>query len=270
MLLGGDDRMVRLTRLLEKDGHRVSPFALEKALPCREPDFRDADGVILPLPAQRNGALNAPLSEKSWSTTELLFGVSSGTPVLAGQAGPGLRDFCAQRGLRLYDYFLREDMAVKNAALTAEGAIDVMLRSCTSALAGSRVLLCGFGRVGRLLALKLKALGAEVTVAARSPADLAWAEVLGCRTAPLGQRVGPLNFVVNTIPQPLFGERELDIFGDAHLLELASPPYGFDLDAATALGKPIILAPGLPAATAPESAARVIRDTIYRILEENP
>lgn len=261
--------MVRLTRLLEKDGHQAWPFAMEKAMKCREPDFTGADGVILPLPAERNGALNSPYAERSWSLVELLFGVSSGTPVFAGKASPRLRDFCAQRGLTLHDYFLREDMAVKNAALTAEGAIDVMLRRCASALMGSRVLICGFGRIGKLLALKLKALGADVTVAARSAADRAWAEVLGCRTAELGGSAGPLNFVVNTIPHILFGEREIGAFGDAHLIELASPPYGFDLDAATALGKKITLAPGLPAAVAPESAAEVIRDTIYRILEES-
>lgn len=260
--------MVRLVRLLENDGHRVSPYALEKALPCREPDFQAAEGIILPLPAERGGGLNAPFSEKSHTLGGLLFGARTGTPVFAGQASPGLRELCARQGLPLHDYFLREDLAVRNAALTAEGAVDLMLRQCASALAGSRVLICGFGRIGRLLALKLRALGAEVTVAARSAADRAWAQVLGCRTAALGESAGALNFVVNTIPCPLFGEKELENFGDAHLLELASPPYGFDLDAATALGRKIILAPGLPGALSPQSAAEVIRDTIYRILEE--
>lgn len=261
--------MVRLTRLLEADGHQVSPFALEKALPCREPKFLDSDGVILPLPAERGGTLNAPLSEHGWSAAELLFGVSSGTPVLAGQVSPALRDFCSHRSLKLYDYFLREDMAVKNAALTAEGAIGLLLRSGSGALGGSRVLLCGFGRIGKLLALKLKALGADVAVAARSPADLAWAEVLGCRTAKLGEGADGADFVINTIPQTIFGKRELDGFGKAMLIELASPPYGFDRGAAEELGKSIVYAPGLPSATAPEAAALVIRDTIYRILEEN-
>ena len=44
---------------------------------------------------------------------------------------------------------------------------------------GSRVLVIGYGRVGRLLAHRLKGLGARVTVSARSFRDLAWIEAYG-------------------------------------------------------------------------------------------
>ena len=40
---------------------------------------------------------------------------------------------------------------------------------------GARVLVVGFGRVGRALAQRLAALGAKVTVAARRYESLAWA-----------------------------------------------------------------------------------------------
>lgn len=52
------------------------------------------------------------------------------------------------------------------------------------------------------------------------------------------------------------------------ILELASPPFGTDLEAARRLGRQVIQAGGLPGRTAPLAAAAVIRDSIYHILEE--
>ena len=43
----------------------------------------------------------------------------------------------------------------------------------------ARVLVLGFGRLGRLAAHRFAALGAKVSVAARKWADLAWAEAYG-------------------------------------------------------------------------------------------
>ena len=55
-LLGGDDRSVRLCRLLRADGHTVRAFALEQALPENAADARaaveGADCIVLPLPCE--------------------------------------------------------------------------------------------------------------------------------------------------------------------------------------------------------------------------
>lgn len=270
IIIGGDERMLRLCRLLERDGHGVFPLALEKALPVQgPPDFAGADCVILPLPAERGGALNAPFAAEKHSLAELLLPARPGTVLFAGMAGESLRRLCAERGLKLMDYFAREELQVKNAALTAEGALELLLRLDRSALCGRRILISGFGRIGRLLAPKLLALGAHVSVAARSPADRAWAEAMGCTALGIAEAVEEgYDFVVNTVPSPIFGSSEIERFGDAKLVELASAPYGIDLDAATDMGKSVTLAPGLPAVCAPESAAEAIRDTIYNMLEE--
>ena len=55
---------------------------------------------------------------------------------------------------------------------------------------------------------------------------------------------------------------------DCVILELASAPGGVDFDAARALGRRAIRAPGLPGKVAPRSAAAAIRDSVYHILEE--
>lgn len=268
-LVGGDERTVCLFHLLRADGHTVTPFLLERALgPAPEGSSPgDADCVVFGLPCSKGGAVFAPFSVEKRCFESILDEVRPGTPVLAGKA-EALAPLCRERGLELHDYFLREEFTVRNAALTAEGAVGVMLGKTGRSLLGARVLITGFGRIGRLLGLRLRALGAEVTAAARSASDRAWAGALGLCAVPLG-KAGPegFDFVVNTVPSPVLGESFIARAEGAGLIELASPPYGFDLDAAERLGREVTVASGLPGLKCPESAAGAIRDTIYSILE---
>lgn len=271
-IIGGDERMVRLSRLLEADGHAVRAFALEMARPCAgapEEALEGADCAVLPLPCTRGGMLNAPLSEQNHRVEDILSRAAPGTRICAGQAAD-IAPPCQSLGLPLTDYFQREELVVKNALLTAEGTLSLLLENSRS-LAGRRILLCGFGRISRLLAPRLLALGAQVSVAARSKPDLAWAECMSCRPLDLKKHptLGGFDYAVNTIPAPIFGEDALKALAPAELIELASPPYGFDAGAAARLGLTLTVASGLPGKTAPESAAAAIRDTIYHILEES-
>lgn len=270
-LLGGDGRCVCLAELLRADGHTVRPFALEAALPDCVPEPADAlagvDCVLLPIPCERCGALNAPFSAVRRPIPPLSALCAPGTRVFAGGAGEELRSACRRGGLPLTDWLRREDFALLGAELTAEGAVALLMQG-DGALRGQRVLLSGFGRIGRLLAPKLLALGAQVTVLARSPEARALAELTGCRAVRTLPENARYDAVVNTVPARLFGAEELAAFREARLLELASAPYGFDLEAARALGKPVELCPGLPGTYAPRAAAAAMRDTIYSVLED--
>ncbi len=267
--MGGDERFVHLGRLLAADGHSVFPLAQEKLLNVLgPPDFDGADAVILPLPAERGGYLNAPLSEGKCRVSELLAPLREGTWLLAGMAGAQLRELCREKKLRFADYFGREELQLRNALLTAEGAIGLMMNADARCISGSRVLISGFGRIASLLAPRLRALGARVAVLARSPSDRMRAKNMGCVALAPGETLPwEPDFVVNTVPATIFGEREIAAFGGAKLIELASVPYGFDLAAAEKLGRSVRLAPGLPSAYAAESAAEAIRDAVYSILE---
>ena len=267
-LLGGDERFVRLARRLREGGHTVRSFALEidGAESAREA-LEGAEAVILPLPCEKNGLLNAPLWDGEAPAALLLNAAAPGTAVLAGMPGEELAKRCAARGLMLTDYNRREEFILRNAELTAEGALPLLMEG-PKALPDSAVLVCGYGRIARRLAAKLRALGAAVTVAARSPAARAAAELDGCRALELTETSGSWDAVVNTVPFPIFGYTALESFGGAKLIELASPPYGFDFAAAERAGKEVLLASGLPGKTAPESAAAVLETTILAILEE--
>lgn len=271
-ILGGDDRSVRLARLLRVAGHIVRPFALDQALPNCFADaaeaLRGAEAALLPLPAVRNGKLNAPFSAETYDAADLLRHAAPGTPVICGVPGAALREVCRERGLPLYDLMERESFVQRNAALTAEGTLALLAQG-PGAILGRHILVAGCGRVGKALARRLAALEAEVTVAARSPAARDWATSQGCRAVPLASAAAPgYDAAVNTVPARIFDREALRRFGQIPLIELASAPYGFDPAAAQALGNPVRLAAGVPGTYAPEAAAEAMREALDLILKE--
>ena len=277
-LLGGDQRQVRLAGLLAEDGHAVHTFALgpagegvreEKTLAGAEL----ADCVVLPLPAAgEDGRLNAPFSRRRPELAEVLDALRPGQVVCAGRASPELLELARERGLRLFDYFQREELAVANAVPTAEGAVQLAMEELPITLHGARVLVVGFGRVGKLTAHRFRALGARVSVAARKWADLAWAEAYGYAPEPLEGLDGGLcayDLVVNTVPARVLDARRLEqLEPDCLVIDLASRPGGVDLEAAAALGVRVIWALSLPGKVAPVTAGKILRDTISHILCE--
>lgn len=78
-----------------------------------------------------------------------------------------------------------------------------------------------------------------------------------------------MNVVFNTIPEMILDKEMLEfVENDCIIIDLASKPGGVDVDAAKDLGIKVISALGLPGKVAPVTAAMVIRDTIYNIIEE--
>ena len=84
-----------------------------------------------------------------------------------GAPSEAVREKAAERKIRLVDYFADDALAALNAIPTCEGAIGILLSRRERVLWNSRVLVVGFGRIGKLLAQRLAGFGALVTVAAR-------------------------------------------------------------------------------------------------------
>ena len=137
---------------------------------------------------------------------------------------------------------------------------------------GSRVLVIGFGRVGKLVAHQFQGFGARVSVAARKWEDLAWIEAAGYTAEHTVELEGWLcgyDLVVNTVPAPVLGLTELsDLKPGRLVIDLASKPGGVDFDAAARLGVKVIWALSLPGKVAPVTAGQCIQTTIYNILRE--
>lgn len=279
-VVGGDLRQVELARLLTDDGHWVQTYAMEHR-PAPSPlsgsdtlrGVENADCVILPLPATvEDEMLNAPLSGRKIPIRTVLDQLRPGQFLCAGKVNLPVEQYAKSRGLTLLDYFQREELAVMNAVPTVEGAIQIAMEELPTTLFGTRVLVIGFGRLGRLLALRLRALGAKVTVSARKYADLAWIEAFGCcseHTGELDGWLGGYALIINTVPALVLDRARLhDLDEGALVIDLSSRPGGVDYAAAAELGVKALHALSLPGKVAPATSGKIIRDTIYHLWQE--
>ena len=279
-VIGGDERQAYLAGHLARDGHAVSILALDGGahLAPGAQVRRDADGieradcVILPMPVcTADGLLFAPLCDRAPTPDEILSRCTPAQTVCGGRVTPAAAEAAGRYGLTLTDYFAREELAIRNAVPTAEGALALAMEALSVTVQNARVLILGFGRVGQACALRFGALGARVRVVARRGEQLALAHSLGFPTQQMGtlaDAMPPCELVVNTVPAAVLGEAELSALAPGTpVIELASAPGGVDTQAAKRLGVRVIPAPGLPGRVAPATAAAYLRDTIYTLLQ---
>ena len=170
------------------------------------------------------------------------------------------------------DYYNREELMIKNAVPTAEGAIEIAMAETAVTLSKSKCLIIGYGRIGKVLSSLLKALGADVCVSARKFSDLAWIDVNGFRSIHndnLKSVAGDFDLIFNTAPALILDEEILKTINpDCVVIDLASKPGGVDFEKARDLGLKVIWALSLPGKCAPLSSGKIIKETILNILHE--
>ena len=160
------------------------------------------------------------------------------------------------------DLLQDECYLAQNAAITADCAVHIAGNALPVVLQGCPVLIIGWGRIGKCLARRLRAMGASVTVAARRERDRAMLRALGYgteNTARLGLCLLRYRLIINTAPYPVLTRQQVGYCaGDCLLMDLASEK-GID-------SPNVIWARGLPGKDAPESSGKLIFKTVTEIL----
>ncbi len=275
IVCGGDERSVRLIGHLLKAGHKVSALCLEKAAlldGCRtaeEPET--ADAVILPVPAAgESGLLNAPLGSTPCRIEYILDRAGDGAFIIGGRLSAQIVRAAKERGQSVHDYMLMPEFTAKNAAITAEGAISRLMDSSEGALCDKRILVVGWGRIGKLLLKKLGALCPSVYLMSANPEARALASELGFPSLAPNCGAGILHgfdAVINTAPAPVIPEL-CALKESCRLFELASAPGGIDVQEAGRAGLKCTVLRALPGKYAPESAALAVFRAVEEILKE--
>lgn len=251
---------------------QVIPFETVELAESMADGLPICDVLVLPMPVSDDGVLvNAPFSRRNISIKGLIPLLKPNALVLGGKFGKSQSIF-EEAGIEMVDYLAREELSTRNAVPTAEGAIQIMLEEMASTIYGSKIMILGFGRIGSRLASTLQAMGAKVTVVARTIVKRAEAEMLGCETmsfSELEDCASGFDVICNTVPAQVITKSVLEhIREDALILDLASKPGGVDWESAQTLGRRVVWALSLPGKTAPITAGEIIAKTILHILDE--
>jgi len=256
---------------------RSDEFGLSTRCDAIECAVNGADIIVLPLPYSCDGIhLNCKFY-RDIPTIDTLFrllGSENNAIVFGGMFNETAFETAKINGIILHDYYKFEEVCIKNAVLTAEGALEIALREIKTTLQNSKVLILGYGRIGKYLAHILKALGADVSVSARKEQDLAWISSLGyhpLKTELISQPgdCNTYNFdiVFNTIPAVIIDRNSICKFPPQTVyIELASAPGGICLKSAEEYRLKVIQAPSLPGKCAPYTAGKIIKEAIENFM----
>ncbi len=216
------------------------------------------DVVLLPVP-QTAKYLEENITKLQKG--QLVFGCHFPAPLL---------ELCVKKEVRCIDYMQEEGFASRNAIATAEGAVAEALKSGCVSIHGSNSLVVGYGRCGEVLAEKLAALKANVTVMDRKEEKRARAETYGCQAVDFtmpATNMSEFDFIFNTVPAPVLDEHFLaNVKKDVTIVDIASKPGGVDFEYCRKHSIDANLCLGLPGKYAPKSAAAILMEVIRKTI----
>lgn len=279
-VIGGDLRQLTLARLLKKEGYHVFLYGFDKDIRLdglvteSDTDFiLNSDIIILPVPVTFDGTtINSPYAKESMDIEYFLRNINPSAIVFGGQIQPNLQKALEENHITYRDYLKREELSVKNAIPTAEGAIEIAISETPITIHGSKCLVLGYGKIGKILAKDLYGMGAQTYVEARKYGDLALIEGHGYEPLALSdlkKRIHEFDIIFNTVPALILDDEMLSLVNrDVLIIDLASKPGGVDFESAKEYGIKVIWALSIPGKIAPVTSGAIIKDTIMNIIKE--
>lgn len=170
-----------------------------------------------------------------------------------------------------FNYFENENYVLKNAILTAEGAVTLLEEETDFSLSNSKILILGYGRIGKALHKILNGYGADVTICSRSNESKTAAVFNKAKHIYFDELKSKSNydFVINTVPHIVLTKQELKALNkNTIILDLASFPGGVDTLVADSLGIKVLSGKGMPSKYTAKTAGYIIGETVQEIIEE--
>lgn len=284
LVIGGDLRICKLASMFADDGNNVRVYGMEKSeeinknskiIKCENLDdaISESEIIISAIPFLKQEKIYATYSDKYIDVEELTKMNNNNKIFIAGSIKEKELELLSKSFGKVIDIMKKEELAILNTIATAEGTIEIAINNTEKILQGSRVLVLGFGRVGKMVAKKFDNLSCFVTCTARKPEDLSWITSFGFKEMNINNLKKNLNkydIIINTVPQIIITKEEMNFMNkDVLLIDLASSPGGIDRNGAKELNLKLIWALGLPGKVAPVSSAEFIKKVIYEIFSKD-
>lgn len=279
-IVGGDLRIIRLAEMLAKEKYKIYTYGLDTynfcndILKCKDiKEIRNNCKYILSgIPFSKDGVyVNTPFSNDKINIDEMFKSIED-KALIAGVIDKKIKQKAEKNKIDIIDLMDIEELTILNVIPTAEGAIQVAMEQTEFTIHNSKCLILGFGRIGKVLAKDLKALGAEVYCVARKESDIAWIKTYGYKNIYLDNLEKNLHdkydIIFNTVPKVILDSKKLELIKNKEtlIIELASNPGGIDFQKAEQYNIKVVKAMGMPGRVAPLTAAKYIKETLDKIV----
>ena len=274
-VIGGDRRQTYLAQQLLCSGFDVAICGVPELSDTHanlHDALCDASAAALPMPALEKDSLHIRAAQP-FSLHSVLDAMRPGAYLFGGVLSPASALLAQYPSIRVMDYTASGALAAGNAVPTAEGAIQLAMEQLPITLSQSRCLVIGFGRIGKVLADRLRGLHAAVTVTARRTDDRAMIEAMGFaadRTGLYLRGLGQYDCVFNTVPAPVLKPEHLAAMQPNCLILDLATGGGLDASYTVPVQPRYQLASALPGRCSPAAAADVLRRYILDVFSAQP
>lgn len=280
-VIGGDSRMIEVAKIFSKRC-KVSVFGFDNIEWNSEKievkdniaDIVNTNNIIItsiPL-SKDNININVPYG-KNVIKLEELFNENdlSNKLIITGKLPESTKNKLEQK-CNVINILDRDDFAILNSIATAEGTIEAIVNNTNKTIHKSNILILGFGRVGKVVANRLKGLGANIYCTARKSSDFAWMEALGYNKieySQLKENIYIFDVIINTVPSNILNEDEIKVIDkDCFILDISSMPGGISSDICNKYNIKNMLYLGIPGKVAPVTSGEMIVKTVDNIINE--
>lgn len=193
----------------------------------------------------------------------------SGVIVFAGNFTEELKYILNKKNIKHINLLNDENFVIKNAKLTAEGVLALMIGCTGKSIFENKILILGSGRVGLAIASLLNKLTVNSDFAIFHNDKFAIASFYCNKVVfkdELPNEIGKYDIIINTVPAKILDDEILNkINKKASILEIASVNC-LNKDLLNLYTFNYILAPALPQVYSAESAGTIMLESILKQL----
>ena len=133
LFIGGDARQLYCAEKLLGEGYEISVYGFDKYEELNNlfMNFKVlkiavilADAVVLPTPFLYNDYLYLPFSDEKIGADEIIKNLDESKTVFGSGFNDSLKELLENKGVKYFDFLSDESLAVLNAELTAQGAVQ--------------------------------------------------------------------------------------------------------------------------------------------------
>lgn len=258
-VLGGDQREVRVARLLAQNGYDVAIFGAKpehlNGLQNSETPraaVENSNWIICPSPGLGlNDQIYAPDSPEPIILDRSLLNASSASQggLILGHASPRVATAADELGIQVIEMKADRALAVVVGTAVAEAVIEILIGATSRVFRETTVLILGYGATGSAICDGLVAVGCKVLAASRNRVDAELSRRRGCLPVLFAEwpdHLSGVDVIVNTVPDMnAIPPDQFPRIEGLIVVDISSPPGGIDHQAAEGAGVKVIWARGL-------------------------
>lgn len=244
-VVGEDKRSYYLKKIIEKDG------ILEK--------LENSDYVFHSIPFSKKENLEDVIKDKK--------------NIITGNILQSQKDVLKQNNICYIDLLEKENFVLENAKITAESIIIPLVNKTERRLGNEKILVLGYGKIAKHILKIFKSFSPKLSCYARKEKykeEIEKENVEYIYYDKILEKLEDTSVIINTVPENIITNKMLKKIEDKKIiyLELASKPYGIDLNKLTYFDIDFLLLSGLPSKVMPLDAAMLIKKEIDIILKK--